>query len=135
MRDPVRRIFLFAFIQVIFLSACGGSDGLLSSGSTTSGGGGTSGGNTIASAGANVVSVTVDGGPSGAPTGIFNIPYVNVTVCAPGSTTNCQTIDHVEVDTTSYGLRIIGSVLNSSLQAALTPETSPVGAALVECTQ
>jgi hypothetical protein len=126
---------LFAFIQVIFLSACGGGDGILGGGTTTGGGGGTSGGNTIASAGPNVASVTVDAGPSGAPAGIFNIPFVNVTVCAPGSTTNCQTIDHVEVDTTSYGLRIIGSVLNSSLQAALTPETSPVGAALVECTQ
>jgi hypothetical protein len=135
MRDPVRRIFLFAFIQVIFLSACGGSDGLLSGGGTTTGGGGTSGGNTIASAGPNVASVTVDAGPSGAPAGIFNIPYVNVTVCAPGSTTNCQTIDHVEVDTTSYGLRIMGSVLSSSMLAALQVETSPVGAALVECTQ
>jgi hypothetical protein len=132
----VRRIFLFAFIQVIFLSACGGGDGLLTgSGSTTTGGGGSSGGNTIASAGPNVVSVTVDGGPAGAPAGIFNIPFISVTVCAPGSTTNCQTIDHVEVDTTSYGLRIVGSVLTSTVLTALPVETSSVGGALVECAQ
>jgi hypothetical protein len=134
MRDPVRRIFLFAFIQLIFLSACGGSGGLLGGG-TTSGGGGTSGGNTIASAGPNVAAVTVDAGPSGVTAGVFNIPYVSVTVCAPGSTSNCQTIDHVEVDTTSTGLRIMGSVLGSAILASLPVETSPVGAALVECTQ
>ncbi len=61
--------------------------------------------------------------------------YVNVTVCAPGSTTNCQTIDHVQVDTGSQGLRIISSVLNSSLLSALHPVSPGGRRALAECTQ
>ena len=41
-----------------------------------------------------------------------NIAFVSVTLCAPGGT-NCQTIDHVQVDTGSVGLRIQASVLNA----------------------
>jgi Protein of unknown function (DUF3443) len=134
MRAPVRRIFVFAVTQLLLLAACGGGsgNGLLSGG----GGGGGGGGNTITPLGpGNVVAMSVDPGPTGANTGIFNIPYVKVTVCAHGSTTNCQTIDHVEVDTGSYGLRIISSVMNSAVLAGLTQEQSIVGGALVECTQ
>src|SRR5258708_7595508 len=52
---------------------------------------------------ANTVAVTVDGGPAGlssGPNGYIqdNVLYVSVILCAPG-TTNCQTIDHVAVDT------------------------------------
>ena len=134
MRDPVRRIFIFAITQLLLLAACGGSgDSLLSS--SGGGGNGSSGGNTIAGAAANVVSVTVDSGPANAGAGIFNIPYVTVTVCVPGSTTACQTIDHVEVDTGSPGLRIISSVLSSSMLAALPQEQSTVGGALVACNE
>jgi hypothetical protein len=130
----VYRLFLFAFLPLALLSACGGADGLLGGSGTTGTGG--SGGNTIAPAASNVTAVTVDGGPTGvAADTVFNIPYISVTVCAPGSTTNCQTIDHVEVDTGSYGLRIISSVLNSAVLAALPVETSAVGGTLAECTQ
>jgi hypothetical protein len=115
------------------LAACGGSGSDLTS-SAGGGGNGSSGGNTIAGAAANVVSMTVDSGPAGSTSGVFNIPYISVTVCVPGSTT-CQTIDHVEVDTGSYGLRIIGSVLNSTMLANLPQEQSSVGGALLECTQ
>src|SRR5512133_18891 len=47
----------------------------------------------------NVIEVTVDAGPSG--TGSYNVNrlYTTVTVCSPGSTTQCQIIDHVLVDT------------------------------------
>jgi Protein of unknown function (DUF3443) len=132
----VRRIFLFAFIQLIFLSACGGSGSDLAGGSGSTGTGTGTGSQTIASAAANVVSMTVDAGPSGVGSdATFNIPYVSVTICPPGSTTNCQTIDHIEVDTGSYGLRVMASVVNSSLLSALPLETSIVGGALVECTQ
>ena len=130
----MRRIFIFAVTQLLLLAACGGSgDSLLSS--SSGGGNGSSGGNTIAGAAANVASMTVDSGPAGAGAGIFNIPYVTVTVCVPGSTTACQTIDHVEVDTGSSGLRIISSVLSSSMLAALPQEQSTVGGALAACTQ
>ena len=130
----MRRIFIFAITQLLLLAACGGSgNGTVSS--SGGGGNGSGSGNTIAGAAANVVSMTVDAGPAGSTSGVFNIPYITVTVCVPGSTTACQTIDHVEVDTGSYGLRIISSVLNSTMHADLPQEQSIVGGALVECTQ
>ncbi len=58
--------------------------------------------------------------------------YVKVTICAPGSVTNCQTVDHVQVDTGSQGLRIISSALNPSLLSALPAETVN-GQSLAEC--
>lgn len=138
----MRRIFLFAFIQLIALTACGGSsgNGLLSSGTSGTGTGGTGtgsgSGQTIASAAANVATVTVDAGPAGVGNNTtFNIPYISVTVCAPGSTTNCQTIDHIEVDTGSYGLRVISSVLNSAIFSGLSQEMTAAKVPIVECTQ
>jgi len=127
----VRKIALLALIQLIFaLSACGGGGG---SGSLM--GGGSSGGSGgIASPGPNVATITVDPGPNGA-VGVFNTPFVTVTICAPGSTTNCQTIDHIEVDTGSYGLRIISSAINPTLLAALPAELTPgFTVPIVECT-
>src|SRR5207253_2602957 len=55
-------------------------------------------------------------------------------LCAPGGTT-CQTIDHVSVDTASFGFRVIASVLNSSLAQALPQTQASSGQPLVECTQ
>jgi hypothetical protein len=135
MRDAVRRIYLLAFIPLIFLAACGGSGGLLSTGDTGgTGGGGT--GQTIASAAANVVTISVDAGPPGVGADTtFNIPYISVTLCAPGSTTNCQTIDHIEVDTGSYGLRVFSSVLTSKLFLALPQEATAANVPILECTQ
>jgi hypothetical protein len=60
--------------------------------------------------------------------------YVNVTVCAPGSTTTCQTIDHVQVDTGSQGLRLISSALNSTMLGALHAVSLGGTAGLAECT-
>ena len=132
----MRKIALFALIQLIFtLAACGGggSSNLAGSGGT-GGNGGNGGSGGVASAGPNVATITVDAGPTGT-TGVFNTPFITVTICAPGSTTNCQTIDHVEVDTGSYGLRIISSVINSTLLSALPPELAPgLSAPIVECT-
>jgi len=129
----------------LLLAGCGGGgttttasstgSSSTSTGTTTT----TSTGTTSASApsGSNVTNGVVDQGPTGlteANEAAVNILYVNVTVCAPGSTTNCQTIDHVQVDTGSQGLRLISSVLNSTLLAALQPLTVS-GAAVAECTQ
>jgi hypothetical protein len=134
MRDAVRRIYIFALIQLTFLAACGGSGGLLSTSSGSTGG--TGSGQTIASAASNVVSVSVDAGPAGVGANTtFNIPYISVTICAPGSTTNCQTIDHIEVDTGSYGLRVISSVLNSAIFSGLPQEATSANVPIVECTQ
>ena len=85
----------------------------------------------------NVAAVVLDAGPSGLSNGntSFNEPFVTVTICAPGSTTNCQTIDHVELDTGSVGLRILKPVLNATLLAALPVETDPAGNPVGECYQ
>ena len=64
----------------------------------------------------NVVSVVVDRGPVGDS---VNQLYTSVTICRPGSTTQCQTIDHVLVDTGSSGLRLLSSVLSSSFNLPL----------------
>jgi hypothetical protein len=56
-----------------------------------------------------------------------------VTICVPGSTTSCQTIDHIQVDTGSYGLRILAPVLTSAL-TMLPVEVLASGGSLVECT-
>jgi len=59
----------------------------------------------------NTVPLVVDGGPAPPyPDGVFT----SVNICAPGTNT-CQTVDHVLVDTGSYGLRVLQSVLKSSL--------------------
>ena len=78
----------------------------------------------------NVASVSVDNGPAAA-NGSINVPFVNVTVCRPG-TTVCQTIDHVLVDTGSYGLRLLAP-LDAAL--ALPAIQTPLGAAAGECAQ
>ncbi len=103
---------------------CGG--GSLSAVGTGSGGGGT----TPPTAN-NVVSVIVDGGPTGA-LGVFNTPFVTVTVCAP-NTTNCQTIDHIQVDTGSSGLRLISSVVTSTVLAALPQVMDSQNRPVAEC--
>jgi hypothetical protein len=100
--------------------ACGGSDG-------------TSGGGTPPpppANTANTASVIIDGGPS-ASSGSVNTLFTSVTVCVPGSTTSCQTIDHIQVDTGSYGLRLLAPVLTLTLPV----ETLASGGSLAECTQ
>jgi hypothetical protein len=125
----------------LLLAGCGGGGGntiaTTSSGSSGSGSTSTSGSGSSSTTAYNVVNATVDQGPTGlaaANEAAVNIMYVNVTICVPGSTTNCQTIDHVQVDTGSQGLRILASVVNSSLLSALSPVTVN-GGALAECTQ
>jgi Protein of unknown function (DUF3443) len=96
----------------------GGGDTLSSEGSTGSTG-------TTAPA-SNVASVIVDAGPAN---NAVNTLFTTVTVCAPGSTTDCQTIDHVQVDTQSFGLRLLAPVLTLSLPALAASN----GGSLVEC--
>lgn len=72
----------------------------------------------------NSVTLTVDSGPDG---GDINLAFISVMVCAPGSTVNCQTIDHIQVDTGSSGLRIESSVLSITLPQATDPSGNPLG--------
>jgi Protein of unknown function (DUF3443) len=79
----------------------------------------------------NTTSVIVDQGPTNA-NGSVNTLFTSVTVCVPGSTTSCQTIDHIQVDTGSYGLRLLAPVLTT---LTLPVQTLSNGNSLVECTQ
>jgi len=99
------------------LVSCGGSSGS-GSGTTTT---------TTPTTPSNELAVTVDGGPSGEA---INTLYTTVTLCVPGTTT-CQTIDNIQIDTGSYGLRVLASVLTLSLPVASATD----GNSLVECTQ
>lgn len=81
--------------------------------------------------GGNVLSVTVDAGPADSGTNVNRL-YTAVKICQPGST-QCQTIDHVLVDTGSVGLRLLASVMTPGLN--LGRVTGGSGLALLNCAQ
>ena len=90
------------------------------------GGGGGSLGPAPPAPSSNVASVVVDAGPSNDS---VNTLFTSVTLCVPGTTT-CQTIDHIQIDTASIGLRILAPVLT----LALPMQTAADGNTLAECT-
>jgi Protein of unknown function (DUF3443) len=104
-----------ACAALLFLPACGG------------GGGGSS--SSKSSSSANTAALVVNAGPSG---NYANGLFATVTVCAPG-TSNCQAIGGVLVDTGSFGLRVLSSVLSSTLSSALVQEKDSSGNSVVEC--
>jgi hypothetical protein len=83
-------------------------------------------------ASSNVVSVIVDSGPSPTVQPSVNTLFTSVTLCVPGSTTQCTTIDHIQVDTASFGFRVLAAALPSGF--TLPVQTLPSGGSLVECT-
>lgn len=134
-----RFVSLFgAFALAVCVAACGGGGG-----SSNSGGGSSSNGGNIdtsslpplpsqqpiAAAAANTVPVTVNHGVGGVP----NIPTVSVTICASGST-NCTTVSNVQVDTASFGLRLVASSLPAAFLSSLPVTTATGGGTLAECT-
>jgi hypothetical protein len=76
----------------------------------------------------NVQAIVVNAGPTN---NYFNGAFTSVTICVPGQTTGCQTIDGVLVDTGSTGLR----VLSSALTLSLPQQVGSSGAPIVECAQ
>jgi len=79
----------------------------------------------------NVAVINVTRGPG---TNV-NIPYVSVTVCMPGSTTQCKTIDNVLLDTGSTGLRLFASDMNAAPALPL-PSIQVAGTTnIYECAQ
>lgn len=136
LREPRSFFLATVFALATGLAACGGGGG---SGSSSSGNSG-SGNDTsslpagptqqpIAANAANTVAVTVN---SGVTNSMPNIPTVSVTVCVASSST-CQTVPNVQVDTGSYGLRLLNTALNSTMQGAL-PNASSGTSTLAECT-
>ncbi|HKF98195.1 MAG TPA: DUF3443 family protein, partial [Steroidobacteraceae bacterium] len=85
----------------------------------------------------NAEKMVVDEGPTALTVPAVNTAFISVTVCMPdGKFTTCQTIDHVEVDTGSIGLRIIaGGAAAGQLTLALPPVADPNNASnvLAEC--
>ena len=76
----------------------------------------------------NSQALVVEVGPANG----VNQLYTTVTICAPGSSTACATVDHVLVDTGSTGLRLFASTLPANLGLAAP---AGVGGALHECIQ
>lgn len=71
----------------------------------------------ITSSSTNVIPVYIaDQGTTGS-VGYQNEPLVSVTICTPGHTSSsqCQTISNILVDTGSFGLRIFGSAIASNV--------------------
>ena len=115
------RLVAFGLLAALmFAFGCGGGGS-----SSSTGSGSPFSGNSTAQ---NAVTVIVDGGPPGIAPGYVDAGFVSVTLCVPG-TTNCQTIDHILVDTGSSGLRI--------LKSGTVPFTLPLTqeSNLVECFQ
>jgi hypothetical protein len=86
---------------------------------------------------ANMAPLYVDGFLCSAPPPLTdsNTAYTNIKICAPGSKTNCQVIDHVLVDTGSVGLRIAsGAVTNNNLLKAMPYIPTSGGQILAICT-
>ena len=81
----------------------------------------TSAKNAAQTAATNVAELLVDSGPDG--NGVNRL-YTSVTICKPGSTTLCTTIDHVLVDTGSVGLRLLASEVPADLQLSAAKNTS-----------
>jgi len=68
------------------------------------------------SSSSNTLSIVVDGGPAASQAGgsiYSNAAFATATICAPGSTSNCVTVDHLLVDTGSTGLRVLQSAVAS----------------------
>lgn len=77
----------------------------------------------------NVLPIAVDGGPTASQTGgaiYVNGAFASATICTPGSTSNCVTVDHLLVDTGSSGLRVLQTAIPSlKLPAVNTSNGSP----------
>jgi hypothetical protein len=110
------------FLLSILLGNLGLALGCGSSGSTPSGipgGGGSTG---------NVLAIAVDGGLQANQSNGFiyaNGAFASATICKPGSSSNCVTVDHLLVDTGSEGLRVLQSTISSLNLPAVNASNGP----------
>jgi Protein of unknown function (DUF3443) len=112
----------FAALVSVAISGCSNS------GSSSSSGGGGGGGGTTS----NTLAINVNTGPAvSAGTLATNSAFTSITVCVPASTSQCQTISGILVDTGSSGVRI----LSSALTLTLPQQKDSGGNAIAECTQ
>jgi hypothetical protein len=104
----------------------GGSGGSGGSGSANN----SSGGSDNSTAVVNVAGIPTDPNNTiplhvDSAMGNVNMPYVSITVCAPGGQGLCATVDRMLVDTGSTGVRIAASALQS-VNAALLKQVGAV---------
>jgi len=124
----VNRIFWHAVALALlaFLAACGGGD----STTTTISGSGLNSLGLSPSVATNFVQtennlqVMVENGPQTFGTNT-NLLYATVKVCTPGDATQCDTIDHVIVDTGSVGLRVLASKIVRAVLPPIQLSTNP----------
>lgn len=98
---------------------------------TSCGGGGSHNNSStvIPTSGSNVQTISVNSGPAN---NYANGVFTSVTICVP-STSNCQTISDVLVDTGSYGLRLLSSAGGGSLTLSLPQQNGSNGNPIGEC--
>lgn len=119
MRKPGSRLTVLAAPAMLASLACSVISGC-GSGSSSNGGGG--GGST-----SNQQTITVNAGPAlSAGTIATNVAFTSVTICVPNSTSQCQTIDGIFVDTGSPGLRLLSSVLTLPLPQQNDASGNPI---------
>jgi len=109
-RAVARRLAALAFSGLVALAACGGQ------GSTTP----TPGPSSPVD---NVAPLEVSAGPAN---NTVNGLYASITICVPG-TSSCQTIDRVQVDTGSVGVRLLSSAVTLSLPPESDGGGHPIG--------
>ena len=138
----MRKFLALTVTPLLLLAGCGGGSGTSSNPPPPPP---PPPGQTIATPGPpNVESIVVDAGPGALTSPAVNTAFVSVTLCLPGTTT-CQTIDHIEVDTGSNGLRIVsgativdstGNVVGTfSLALPAVADPSTASNHLAECLQ
>jgi len=84
--------------------------------------------------GANVVAFTVNGTTCSAGS-YQNKPCVTVTLCSANTTTSCQTISDILLDTGSYGLRVFKSVVTAGTPAITTTPITAGSNQVAECVE
>jgi len=139
-RLRVRALSYLLVLLPLITGGCGGGNSTVTTITGGDGGGGVLGPTVSLDTptGPNTTEIVVDSGPaSGFSLGVANIPYVTVTVCSPGSATDCVTVDHVFLDTGSVGFRVLKSAVASLSTPSVVvpadaPSATPSGAA-VEC--
>ena len=82
----------------------------------------------VAASASNIQPIVVNSGPAG---NYANGLFTNVTVCVP-STSDCQTIDGILVDTGSFGLRLLSSGGGGALTLSL-PQQKQSNGTVGEC--
>lgn len=120
------RIFLIGLLtaSLTVVAGCGSSATSTSSTSTTT---------AAASTGANIMAISVNGGPTANQVNgslYVNGAFASATICSPGSATNCVTIDNLLVDTGSTGLRVFQSAVSALNLPALDASN---GSAAYDC--